>query len=243
MEAVRMIKAIVFDVDDTLYDQAHPFEQALLSVFEPNDLRLPNLREIFNQFHSQATIEAINTKKISTEKILTAKLNATLESLALPTFSPAELAKFWKSYSSQLHEIHLFPEFVHLFDQLERFFKLGIITNGSVERQLSKITQLKMFNWIDRENVLISEECQMAKPDPLIFTTMNRKLEVSPSEIAYVGNRYDLDVRGAKKAGWHAFWFNHRDLEESNGDIVADQTVSNSEELIELLEALVTIAE
>ncbi|WP_252903759.1 HAD family hydrolase [Secundilactobacillus oryzae] len=80
------------------------------------------------------------------------------------------------------------------------FFKLGIITNGSVDRQMAKMTQLRLFNWVNRENVLISEEVGLEKPDPRIFTAMSRKLEVSPSEVAYVGNRYDLDVRGAKKS-------------------------------------------
>ncbi|WP_252903760.1 hypothetical protein [Secundilactobacillus oryzae] len=58
-----MIKAIVFDVDDTLYDQAHPFEQAIDSVLKPEDHRLLSLREVFNQFHSEANILPLDQKK------------------------------------------------------------------------------------------------------------------------------------------------------------------------------------
>lgn len=138
-------------------------------------------------------------KKLSIEQFLTTKLNETLASLGLPIFTPSELDEFWTHYTNKLSEIHLFPKFTQLFDELSEFFKLGIITNGSVDRQMAKMTQLRLFNWVNRENVLISEEVGLEKPDPRIFTAMSRKLEVSPSEVAYVGNRYDLDVRGAKK--------------------------------------------
>ncbi|WP_252904439.1 hypothetical protein [Secundilactobacillus silagei] len=43
---------------------------------------------------------------------------------------------------------------------------------------------------------------------------------------------------GAKQAGWHAFWFNHRHLDMPKSELIPDQTVESSAELAELLQAM-----
>lgn len=47
---------------------------------------------------------------------------------------------------------------------------------------------------------------------------------------------------GAKQAGWHAFWFNHRGLDLPKSDYIPDQTVESPAELAELLQAMTVTA-
>jgi putative hydrolase of the HAD superfamily len=49
--------------------------------------------------------------------------------------------------------------------------------------------------------VITSCEVGRAKPDPGIFLEAARRLDVAPSEVLHVGDRWELDVEGARRAG------------------------------------------
>lgn len=61
---------------------------------------------------------------------------------------------------------------------------------------------------ISFEVVLSSEAAQCYKPRPELFHNMLRRLDVSPQEAVYVGDRQYEDVQGASKAGMRAIWLN-----------------------------------
>ena len=61
--------------------------------------------------------------------------------------------------------------------------------------------------------------------------------DLQPDEICYVGDSYENDMAGAKKAGWKAVWFNHRD-HKSTGEMAPDYVVKSERELAELLEGI-----
>lgn len=46
-----------------------------------------------------------------------------------------------------------------------------------------------------------SAEWGVAKPSPEFFTRMTRELDAPPDRIAYVGDRIDIDVLPARRAG------------------------------------------
>ena len=48
---------------------------------------------------------------------------------------------------------------------------------------------------------VISSEYGFRKPDPRLFHIALAALNVLPSEAAYIGNRYETDLIGAKEAG------------------------------------------
>ncbi|HTW55132.1 MAG TPA: HAD family hydrolase [Thermoplasmata archaeon] len=52
--------------------------------------------------------------------------------------------------------------------------------------------------------VVTSCELGVAKPDPMIFAAGARCLGVAPAEVLHVGDRWDLDVEGARRAGMGA---------------------------------------
>ena len=52
--------------------------------------------------------------------------------------------------------------------------------------------------------VVTSCEVGASKPDPLLFDTGARRLGLAPTEVLHVGDRWDLDVEGARRAGMGA---------------------------------------
>lgn len=236
-----MIKAVVFDVDDTLYDQKAPFVAALAPIVQlPSSFDLTPTFQAYRRQSAQAYAQ-VATGNWSTTEMAVRRLNAALHVQDLPPVTPEAALAFQDAYCAGLKEIKLFPGLATALEQLKERYQLGIITNGHTEHQLAKVMRLKMHQWIDRDAILTSEEAGIAKPNPEIFTAMNRRLNLRASESVYVGDCYSMDVRAAKQAGWQAFWFNHRNFEMPDGDWIPDQTVENPAELQDLLLALTTL--
>ncbi|WP_125579811.1 HAD family hydrolase [Levilactobacillus cerevisiae] len=239
-----MIKAVVFDVDDTLYDQKAPFVAALAPLVATSVSF--DSTQAFQDYRCQSAhaYDQVASGRWSHEEMAVNRLNATLQKQGLTPVSGNAALNFEQTYAAGLQKIKLFPGLETALDQLKQQFKLGIITNGKTQHQLAKVMQLQMHRWVDRDNIITSEEAGLAKPDPQIFTLMNHRLNLRATEVAYVGDRYDMDVKGAKQAGWHAFWFNHRNATMTEGgNWIPDQTVGDSMELQDLLLALSAVPE
>ena len=86
----------------------------------------------------------------------------------------------------------------------KRGLKLGVITNGSVERQGAKLTTLGLDGVFD--TVLISQREGLQKPDPLIFLRAVEQCGVTPEEAMFVGDHPEMDVAGASRAGLVPVW-------------------------------------
>jgi len=95
-----------------------------------------------------------------------------------------------------------------LLARLAPCFRLGIVSN---------FDYAPTAHWIlEREGiaplfdaVVISEEVGWRKPKPIIFEVALARLQVSPQEALFVGDRADIDVLGAKQAGLAVAWLNH----------------------------------
>lgn len=232
-----MIKAVVFDVDDTLYDQKAPFVAALAPIIQvPTSFDLTRTFQAYRRQSGQLAKQFMSRR--TAEEWSVTRLNTALHAQDLPPVTPEAALAFQDAYAQGLQDIKLFPGLATALDQLKDQYQLGIITNGKTDYQLAKVMRLQMHRWIERDTILTSEEAGVAKPDPQIFTMMNRRLNLRASETVYVGDCYSLDIRAAKKAGWQAFWFNHRNFEMPDGDWTPDQTVEDPTELQNLLLAL-----
>jgi putative hydrolase of the HAD superfamily len=84
-------------------------------------------------------------------------------------------------------------------DELRRRgYRLGVISNadGRVDGLLESVGLRSFF-----EMVIDSHQVGIEKPDPRIFAIGAERMGVLPSEAAYVGDIYEIDVRGARAAG------------------------------------------
>ena len=86
--------------------------------------------------------------------------------------------------------------------------KLGIITNGPSAHQWSKIKALGVERWIDKENIIVSGDYSINKPDVRIFEIMQEKLQLPIDSLYYIGDLLENDIVGANNAGWKAIWIN-----------------------------------
>ena len=112
--------------------------------------------------------------------------------------------------------MYLDPETHEVLDALGSRFRLAMITNWD---HASKIPELLADLEIDGyfEEVVISDEVGVAKPDPRIFQVALDRTGLRPPEVAYVGDSAE-DVRGSQAAGVHTVLVRREPQWETWGD-------------------------
>ena len=98
-------------------------------------------------------------------------------------------------------DMYLDPETHEVLEALESRFSLAMITNWDhAPRIPSLLSELEIDEYF--EEVVISDDVGVSKPDPEIFHVALRKTGLEPSEVAYVGDSPE-DVQGSQAAGVH----------------------------------------
>ena len=104
-----------------------------------------------------------------------------------------------------------------------RGYRLGVVSNADGRvRGLLETAGISEF----LDVVIDSAEAGFEKPDPRIFQAATGPLGVAPEECVYVGDIYEIDVLGARRAGMRAILI---------GSGEADGEVERIERLEELL--------
>ena len=83
---------------------------------------------------------------------------------------------------------------------------------------------------------LSSEGARAYKPNPELFLTLLRQLEVSPEEAVYVGDRQLEDVKGARLAGMGTVWINRTGIEPDPALPAPDYRIASLLELTTLFD-------
>ena len=230
-----MIKAVVFDVDDTLYDLSTPFKEACRTVF-PEDTGL-DLEGAFlaSRRYSDSVYASSLSGKISMEEMYIYRFENAFRDYGKKI--DAQTALFFQAvYEQKQQEIKMTEAMKKLLENLSGKMKLGIVTNGPTQHQWDKVNTLGVEQWIPKEHILISGEIGIAKPDTGIFAAELGRLDLQKEDVCYVGDSFENDIVGAKGAGWKAVWYNHRG-HQATEEVMPDYIVKSEDELITLLES------
>lgn len=201
-----MIKAVVFDLDDTLYEYEKLNEQAIHAVCQKYADILKISEESFR--------EAFEWGKNKTKEMMhdcASRHNRMLYFQKVSEYlklNPIEytLSMYETYWNYMLEHMTLYPGVLELFDYLKReHIKIGICTDLTVHIQHRKLQKLGIGSYID---VLVtSEEADAEKPDLRMFHLVLKKLNLNPEEVIYVGDSFEKDIVGAGNAGMMPIWF------------------------------------
>lgn len=99
------------------------------------------------------------------------------------------------------NEIEIDPETTKILSSLSIKLPVSLLSNFDHPKQIYEMLKKdKIFNYF--EEIIISGEVGVDKPDPKIFEFLFEKNNLSPEEILYVGDSEE-DYLGAKAAGTH----------------------------------------
>jgi putative hydrolase of the HAD superfamily len=201
------IRAVIFDLDDTLVDHTTAIRAAVTELYSQR----PELTSKFTdeaQFQKawvdvqdkhypsylRGSISHAEQKILRIRELWQPLANLT-EEQCFQIYDHFQMlyAKNWK----------VFPDVLPCFEALVPL-KLGLISNGWGKQQREKLELEELHKKFGI--IVISSEVGMAKPDPRIFKMACAALKVQPAEAVYVGDLYDLDVQGPQQAGLHPIW-------------------------------------
>ena len=228
-----MLKAILFDIDDTLYDLSIPFKEAFREFFPGEKMDLEGAF-LASRKYSDLIYDRSLSGEISMAEMYIYRLGNAFQDYGKIIDGPTAL-QFQSVYEKRQHEIRMTEEMERMLEELSRKITLGIITNGPSEHQRDKVRALGVERWIPMERIWISGDLGVGKPHKEIFEAAREKLGLKPEELCFVGDAYGHDILGAKGAGWKAVWFNHRGR-QITGEVTPDYEVRSEQELIALLE-------
>ncbi|MFB6210075.1 MAG: HAD family hydrolase [Halobacteriales archaeon] len=98
-------------------------------------------------------------------------------------------------------------------------YRVGLLTNGPVAAQRSKLTTLGWSTLFDA--VVISGELEAGKPDGAAFRALCEALETTPDRLVYIGDEPIADIVGATDAGIRAIQIQYPDGPPIHPDAVA----------------------
>ena len=222
---------IIFDADETLFDfkksEKYAFENSILdfNIEYDENYHLRIYQEINDAIWRDFENGLITQEKLKVERFrrLSDKLNI--------EFDPN---KFAKTYMSHLaNASFLYEDSESLIKDLYKNHKLIIITNGLKDVQNNRIKKSIIGKYFD--NITISEEAKVSKPNPKIFEIALKHIDYTDkSKILMVGDSLTSDVKGGINFGVDTCWFNYKkDLNKT--DIRPTYEISNLLDLKSIL--------
>ena len=129
-----------------------------------------------------------------------------------------------------------FPYAKKVLQQLKNKYKLALITNAQSPTNYEKILKLLMDAHLDGffEDIYVSTEVGVDKPDQRIFQMVLEKLNVHPDEVVMIGNTVSTDIFGGNRVGMNTVLFQPNDEYVPSGWERPDHTVHSLHELLEL---------
>lgn len=201
---------ILFDIDDTLYDQKERFMQAWTSVFNNTDEALAEKVFIRSRALSGKAFLAIRRGTLSADEMYVYRITEAMSENGC-CISRAQGEAFQTAYLKAQSEITLSDTIKNMLSVLKAGgHRLGILSNGDSAFQRKKIKQLGLEAWFDADDIFISEEIGFEKPDDRAFQAVIRHWGVSEDQIIFVGDTYDQDIVGAVSSGLKTVWMNRR---------------------------------
>lgn len=231
------MKAFIFDVDDTLYDQVQPFKNAYIKLFGEEHEDIDGIF-VSSRKYSDVVFEASRKGLMTMEEMYIYRIRGALEDFGI-SISDGRALEFQRYYEEFQGEITMSRQIKKLLSDLRPRAKLGIITNGPAAHQWDKIHALGLTKWIPGQNIFVSGEVGVTKPGREIFDLAAGRMGLDKKEAYFVGDSLENDIVGAANAGWRTIWFNRR-KKENGLSAAPDYTVYSEEELYDLMMGLGT---
>ncbi|MGW4608894.1 HAD family hydrolase [Streptomyces sp. NPDC004532] len=199
------ISAVVWDVDDTLFDyttadragmRGHLAAEGLLGGRDTVEQALLRWRAV-----TDAQWARFSAGETSFEGQRRDRVRVFLGEELTDQAADAWFRRYLDHYEAAWA---LFPDVLPVLDALAASHRHAVLSNSSAHVQEYKLRTLGVRDRF--ETVLCAAELGVSKPDARAFRAACDALGLAPHDVAYVGDHPEIDGRGAAEAGLLSVW-------------------------------------
>lgn len=217
-----MIKSIILDVDDTLFD-FHKSERLALSE-TLLDLGITPSEEtvaLYSRINREQW-NALERAEVTREELLYRRFDLLFAALGVNASSSAAQSRYERHLGEQVHFI---DGAIELLSELYGKYKLYVASNGTAVVQDPRIEKSGIARYFD--GIFISERVGYNKPDARFFDAVLGAMgKMKKEEIIIFGDGLTSDILGGKNAGIKSCWFNPSG-KKNETDILPDYEVKS----------------
>lgn len=201
-----MVKAVIFDIDNTLYsyDDAHAVAWKALCAYAREHLDMD--AEGFARAHKAAQLlvkerlatdcAALHNRQLRYQVLLEENRKPLHHAIAMNDL-------YWNTLIGAAKPE---PGILDCLEALKKNgFILGIGTDMTIDYQLKKLVSLQMLPYFDF--IVSSEEVNVEKPHEKLFACCAHKANVPAEECLFVGDNLKKDYYGSQNAGMESMWY------------------------------------
>ena len=225
------IKALLFDLDDTLYEEKQFVKSGFIKVAEFIEdkfkINKKDFYKILIDIYNHGSRG--NIFNLALERVNVAYEEDIIQSMV-------------KIYREHNPKIRLAEDIKSLIIKLKEIYSLGIVTDGYFEVQKKKVQALKLEELFD--SIIYTDKYgrEYWKPNVFGYELALKDLQVSPEEAIYIGDNPHKDFIGAKRLGIVTIRILQEGREHSNvrldKDHEADYEIRELADITELLKKL-----
>jgi len=182
------IKAIIFDLDDTLFEE----KDFVLSGFNAVAIDIAKTANTEKEIVFNFLLREFYQK--GRGKIF----NATLQHFSLND-RPDEITRLVQLYRNHTANINFYPKVKSLLKRLRKQFRLAIVTDGATEIQTNKVRALGLQELVDY--VVYCWEIEAPKPDPKGYEMVLDYFNLPAEQAMIIGDHSLNDISAGNKLG------------------------------------------
>ncbi|ARX86713.1 hydrolase [Streptomyces alboflavus] len=199
------IKAVVWDIDDTIFDYAHADTEGIRAHLVAEDLlagygtaedALALWKRTTERHWARFGAGEVDFETQRRDRVREF-VGAALDDIE----ADAWFARYRAHYEAAWT---LFPDTLPTLDALASRYRHAVLSNSAHAVQDHKLRTLGVRDRF--EAVLCAADLGVSKPAAEAFHAVCAELGLAPAEIAYVGDQPEIDARGARDAGLLGIW-------------------------------------
>jgi putative hydrolase of the HAD superfamily len=231
----RIIRAVLFDLDDTLFDHDYCARTALESVRSSHACFASVAPEALERTHAGILEELhleVMAGRLDLDVARRERFRRLFESAGLDagqTLASETASTYRQRYLAARRAV---AGAAALLKAVRERARVGVVSNNLLEEQQDKLQHCQLDQYVDV--LVVSEEAGVSKPDPRIFQMTLERLGCQPREAVMIGDSWEADITGASAAGIRAIWFKRgmKDEGRGMGDVAVISTLEPTPQLL-----------
>ena len=224
-----MIKSVLLDLDDTIFD-FHRAEAAALTGML-TELEITPTEEVISLYSeiNDRHWKMLELGTLTRDEVLTGRFESLFSEMGVR----ADAKRARELYEWRLGECHYFIDGAEkLLDSLYGEFDLYLASNGTDSVQTRRIAGAGIEKYF--KDIFISQRLGADKPSAEYFERCFARIaDFDRARTVIVGDSLSSDIKGGRNAGIKTVWYNP--CNKGCGDITPDYEIKKLSELKELL--------